>query len=261
MFRGLKLAGSGVRAAFLICGVMLARAEAASSTVATTVLATPEIVPQSYKVNGEQTGFLVDIIKEAFRRAGRPVEIRLLPWARCLWETRHGSIDGFFPVFVTPERQSELSFSQEILMIQTQSLFVREGAPVSFDGDLSKLAQWRIGLVYGTSYGPRFDGFLAQRSLDPDEHQSSLQNAIKMLAGGHIDLFPGDRQTVIQTAASLGLSDRIAELSPPIEFVPAFLAYTRLRNLEQISADIDKSLQSMKEDGFYETKFRQYYPQ
>jgi polar amino acid transport system substrate-binding protein len=240
--------------------MVFARAEAAS-TVTPTILATPEIVPQSYTVNGQQTGFLVDIVKEAFRRAGRPVEIRLLPWARCLSETQHGSIDGFFPAFVTPERQSYLSFSREGLMIEAMSLFVREGSPISFDGDLSQLAQWRIGLVYGTSYGPRLDGFLAQHSLVPDEHQGSLQTAIRMLAGGRIDLFPGERQTVIRTAASLGLSDRIVELSPPIEIVPAYLAYTRLRELDQISADIDKSLRSMKEDGFYDTKFHQYYPQ
>jgi polar amino acid transport system substrate-binding protein len=261
MFRSLMWAGSGAWAALLICGSVIARAEAASSTVTPTVLATPEIVPQSYTVNGEQTGFLVDIINEAFRRAGRPVEIRLLPWARCLSETQHGSIDGFFPAFVTPARLSYLGFSQESVMIETVSLFVREGSPISFDGDLSKLAQSRIGLVYKTSYGPRFDAFLTERRIASDEPHGSLQNSIRMLAGGRIDLVPGDRQTVIRTAASLGLSNRIVELSPPIEMVPAYLAYTRLRDLDRLGADIDRSLRTMKEDGFYEAKLRQYYPQ
>jgi polar amino acid transport system substrate-binding protein len=229
--------------------------------VTPTVLAAPEAIPQSYIVNGEQTGFLIDIVKEAFRRAGRPVEIRLLPWARCLSEARHGGVDGFFTAFMTPARQSVLGFSLEPLMTQTQSLFVRKGSPITFDGDLSKLGKVRLGLIYDTSYGPRLDRFLAQRPSTQTEQHDSLETVIKMLAGGRVDVLPGDRQSVIQTAASLGLSDQIVELSPTIETVPAYLVYTREWDMGPIIADIDKSLRSMKEDGFYDTKLRQYYPQ
>jgi len=260
MFRAVRLAFSGAGIALLIwCGDFLC-SEAASTTTPT-VLAAPNAIPQSYSVNGEQTGFLVDVVKEAFRRAGRSVEIRLLPWARCLSETRHGRVDGFFTAFLTPARQSVLGFSVEPLITQTESLFVRKGSPITFDGDLSILDKLRLGLIYDTSYGPRFDRFLAQRPSTQSEEHDGLETVVKMLAGGHIDVLPGDRESVIQTAASLGLSDQIVELSPTVETVPSYLVYTRAYDMGPVIADIDKSLRTMKEDGFYDTKFRQYYPQ
>jgi polar amino acid transport system substrate-binding protein len=71
----------------------------------TLVLAAADSVPTAYVDNGKQTGILVDVVTEAFKRTGDSVEIAIMPWARCLTDVKAGKIDGIFSVYRTPARQ------------------------------------------------------------------------------------------------------------------------------------------------------------
>jgi len=48
----------------------------------TLVLAAADTWPTAYLVDGRPTGMLVDLVTEAYRRAGHSVEVKLMPWAR-----------------------------------------------------------------------------------------------------------------------------------------------------------------------------------
>lgn len=96
----------------------------------TLVLAAAESAPTAYIDHGKQTGLLVDVVEEVFKRAGYRVALRLMPWARCILEVKEGKIDGIFSIYLTPERQAFLSYAGEVLITQVQAFFVRKDATI-----------------------------------------------------------------------------------------------------------------------------------
>ncbi|WP_411991131.1 substrate-binding periplasmic protein [Agarivorans sp. DSG3-1] len=220
--------------------------------------AAADSIPTSYIENGEQTGILVDVINEAFERAGFTVEIKLMPWARCLKSVQEGTVDGIFSVYLTNERQTFLSYTNEVLITQIQAFFVSVNSSITFDGDIQQLADKSIGVINETSYGPRLDAALEKRLFkNVDEAQSSKSNVRKLLAG-RVDLIPSYRHVVFSTAKSLGAAHKIKQLSPPLEAIPSYLAFTRKRDFSTVIREYNKALSAMKEDGTYDMIFDKY---
>jgi len=241
--------------ALLALALLAARAGAAEGIV---VIATPDRMPMAYVENGKITGLLVDLTREAFRRVGKTVEVRLLPWPRCLADTRDGKADAVVTIFKTPEREAQFDFTQEELLHQTESLFVRKGTAISYDGDLGALAGKRIGIVYQTSYGPRLDKALGQSLFGAIETQRNMADLVKMLAYGRIDVLPGDRGRILGAADTIGMPDQISELLPPVENVSGYLAFTRFRDMSGLGNAFDVALRAMKKDGTYAANLAKY---
>ena len=223
------------------------------------VIATDGYRPVAWLEDGHPAGALCEVLTEAGRRAGIPVEFRFLPWARAMQETRAGRIDAIFPVFRTAERDSYLAFPEEVLMDERMAWFVRSDAPVTFDGDLKALAGRRIGVINQSSYGPRLDAALHDRTLPDPQNVTDTTGAVRILVAGRVDLVPGFDQGIWAEARGLGLDDRIRELAPPVEDVPAYLAFSRARDLSAESRAIDAALRTMKEDGSYRKILARYF--
>ncbi|WP_221076792.1 substrate-binding periplasmic protein [Agarivorans aestuarii] len=216
-------------------------------------------IPTSYIENGEQTGILVDVINQVFMRAGYTVEIKLMPWARCLRSVEEGTVDGIFSVYMTAERQTFLSYTSEALITQVQAFFVPIDSPIVFDGDFQQLAEKSIGIINGTSYGPKVDAAIEQGLFKAvDEAQNSKSNVRKLLAG-RVDLIPSYRHVVFSTAKTLGAAHHIKQLSPPIEAIPSYLAFTNKRDFSIVIGEYDKALSEMKSDGTYDRIFEKYF--
>jgi polar amino acid transport system substrate-binding protein len=224
----------------------------------TLVLAAADSRPTAFLVDGKPTGMLVDLVAEAYRRAGQPVEIRLMPWARCLGEARTGTVDGVFSSFKLPEREEFLAFSKEPLTTQVIAFFARLDSPLSFDGDLGKLREVKIGVIKGTSYGRKFDVAVADGTLRNVQESNSVDSNLKKLAFGRVDLIPSYRFVALDTARQLDLLSQIKEVSPPLDQVPTYLAFTRVRDLRKQSEGFDAALASMKQDGTYDRIIERY---
>lgn len=222
------------------------------------VLSTSNVVPTAYLVDGTLTGSLVDIVVEAFRRAGYPVEIRLLPLARSQAQVRTGEIDGMFALFKTPEREAFFDYSSEAMMFETQSFFVRTGSPILFDGDLTKIAKNKVGINNGSSHGVVLNQALEDGSFPDVERVSGLDSLLKMLTAGRLDVITSSREAIWAAAAHLRLQNDIRELSPPTSVEPSYLVFTRARDMSEVKRDFTLALKSMKEDGSYDKIVARY---
>jgi len=230
----------------------------AQSPTQTLVLAAADSVPTAYVDNGKQAGLLVDVIEEAFKRAGYRVEIRLMPWARCILEVKDGKIDGIFSIYLTPERQEFLSYAEEVLITQVQALFVRKDSAITFDGDLNKLAERRIGIVNQTSYGPRLDSALKNGLFKTVEPSHSASSNVQKLVHDRVDIIPSYRHVALNTAKTLGVAGDIRELAPTIEAIPSYLAFSNKRDYAKVIVAYNQALRSMKKDGTYDAIFSKY---
>lgn len=246
----LKTTLSGLLVALLIVSAPLG--------AETLVLAAANTHPTAFLVDGEPSGILVDLVTEAYRRAGHSVTIKLMPWARCLEEARNGAVDGVFSSFRLPERERFLAFPKERLSAQTIAFFARDNSPLRFDGDLGALSGVKIGVILGTSYGKRFDTAIEAGLLPRIDQGNSIEGNLRKLVLGRVDLIPSFRDVAIDTAKRLGLLEQIRELAPPIEVVPTYLAFTRVRDLGKLADDFDRAIASMRQDGSYQRIVERY---
>jgi polar amino acid transport system substrate-binding protein len=74
----------------------------------------------------------------------------------------------------------------------------------------------------------------------------SAENNLQMLVHGRVDLIPSYRYVALDAAIRLDSLSKIKELSPPIESMPSYLAFTKVRDLSRLSDDFDSALASMK---------------
>lgn len=218
----------------------------------TVVLAAANTQPTAFLVDGKPTGVLVELVSEAFRRAGHSVTIKLMPWARCLEEARTGQVDGIFSSFKLAERERFLAFPKEALSAQEIVFFARKDSKVKFDGSFGALRDARIGVILGTSYGKKFDATIDAGSWRSIDQTNSIESNLRKLTLGRIDLMPSFRDVAVAEAKRLGVFAQIRELSPAIETVPTYLAFTRVRDLGELAEAFDKSIIAMRHDGSYD---------
>ena len=239
----------------VLVSIMMARAAWAE----TLLLAAANTRPTAFfQVGGKPSGMLIDLVTEAFRRAGYQVEFKLMPWARCLAEAKTGAVDGVFSSFKLPEREQFLAFTSEALTTQAITFFARRNSTISFDGDLSTLREVKIGITIGTSYGKRFDAAVKGGALPNIDPTNNIDSNLAKLALGRIDLVPSVREVAMDAAKHLNLLSQIKEVSPPLESVSSYLAFTKVRDLSIPSNAFDKEMALMKRDGGYDRIVKKY---
>jgi len=222
------------------------------------VLVAADSAPTAYMVDGKPSGMLVDVVTEAFQRTGDQFEIQLMPWARCLAEVRSGRVDGIFSVFKLPERNEFLTYTSVPIITQVEAFFVPADSDVKFGGDMSKLGALRIGTIRGTSYGIKVDSALKTGVWPTVVETNSVDSLVGMLVLKRIDLAVGYRHVFLEAARKKGYLNEIRELSPGIDEIQSYLAFTKQRDYSEVIAGFDRALTSMKSDHSFEAIFEKY---
>lgn len=79
------------------------------------VLATHELCPYGCTgADGRFDGVAVQVVRCALGRLGRPLEVRVYPWARAQQEAHGGAVAGFFGASHSAERDAWAELSAEI---------------------------------------------------------------------------------------------------------------------------------------------------
>lgn len=223
------------------------------------VLAATETAFRQYEENGKPAGYIPDLLTEAFRRAGHPLKIRFMPWGRCLAEARAGTIDGVFGATKTPERETDLLFTDEVLIQETQSAFVRVTDKTPYDPTIDGLAEVRVGLMNASSTGSEFDKAVAEKRLHRVDVATSFDSLLHMLTGKRVEVIIADRLSVLGVAKKTGLQNEIRELPTPVLKDPVYVAFTKARDMSGASRDFSAALHGMKQDGSYIDVFAKYF--
>ena len=222
------------------------------------VLVAADSAPTAYMEGKRPTGILVDVVTEAFQRTDHQFEIQLMPWARCLAEIRSGRVDGIFSVFKLPEREEFLTYTSVPIITQVVAFFVPADSEVTFGGDISKLGNFRIGTIRGTSYGVKVDSALKTGVWSTVVETNNIDSLVGMLGLKRIDLAVGYRHVVLEAARRKGYLDKIRELAPGIDEIHSYLAFSRQRDYSEVIADFDRALTSMKSDRRFEAIHDKY---
>jgi polar amino acid transport system substrate-binding protein len=218
---------------------------------------TLEYPPYEYSEDGIIKGMAVEIVTETFKSMGHDVKIEIWPWARSIEMLKNGEADGIFTFFKTPEREEFTHFSKEVLLSQKMSFWVKNNSVVTFDGDLSRLQNYKFGVVRKTSYGSIFDNAVKNGTLKVYESYT-IEECINQLINGRIDIWVSNRAGAAFELKKAGKYLEVREVIPIIQNIPAFVGFSKKRHLEELRNDFDKALSRFKKSLKYSRIVKKY---
>lgn len=187
-------------------------------------------------------GQMVELIRRVFQRMGRPVQIELLPLARALLQMETGAADAMFTVKKTPEREAAYLFSSVPVLQQDYVFFTLDDSAQLFRGDLAAMADTRIGVVGGTSYGPRFDAAVKQGLLRRLETSSSHEASFRKLLAGRMQAVICSRVVGLALLQQLQAGGRVKISGPVVDTTQSYVMFNRRSVTPQLVAQFDRAL-------------------
>lgn len=228
------------------CVVLLAAVgEVRTALSATVVQFDANSPPTMYRSpEGRAEGLYPEIVREAFQRMERPIEVRAVPFKRLMRDLQSGrSAAG--GVVRTRQRATFAAYSAPYAVERIEVLSRADGA--SRFTRLEDLHGHRVGVVRGWSYGDRVDEGAARAQWQVEEVDSDVQNLSK-LASGRIDY-----ALVNHLAADLLMDDpRFSALirgEVPVVEIGIHLALPRGGADRDVLREFDVRIASMRADG------------
>lgn len=234
----------------ILCSIMILLY---SSTVFSQSLSlvTLEYPPYIYEVRNEVKGMAVDIIREVFKRMDIVVDIKVFPWLRALKKIELGEADAVFTVYKTDERMIYIDYSNEVVIQQIVSLFVRSDSEIVFSGNVNDLAEYKIGVVRGVSYGTVIDVAVESKQLKNIFITESGDKSFSFLLANRADIIVSNKYGAYYILDNMNKKGLVKELQPEVESIPSYIGFSKARNLKKIRDIFDEVLMEMKNDGTY----------
>jgi polar amino acid transport system substrate-binding protein len=212
--------------------------------------------PYVYQTSqGEVQGVWIDLTKQIFQQMNQPIHISLATWSEALKAIKDGRADAIF-AYKTPEREEYLDFSSQPLALQTITLFALKKSLLNFTGDLNTLRNDRLGIIKEMSYGSILDQAIRNDNFKIVYSQNLPENNAHLIQG-KIDILAAHKHSEWVLLKKLGLENQIVALSPDIQQVPSYLAFSKAKNLTDIKNKFDQTLNQMKNEGTYQKIFDQ----
>jgi polar amino acid transport system substrate-binding protein len=206
--------------------------------------------PPYFAQDLKHSGSFAYIVSEAFKAGGHQVRFSFVPWKRALSMAEGGELDGSPGWKTTDERRKTFLFSDAVIT-STSVIFHLKRTTFTWQ-KLDDLVSHRIGVTAGYSYGPDFDGAVAQKRLTTDPAKDDL-TALKMLLSGRTDLLVMNRDVGLDILHRQLTAEEAAEVTyetRPIDEQPSFLAIARsCPRAEQLIADFNRGLATVKQQG------------
>lgn len=195
------------------------------------------------------TGMLPEMCQLLFERLRQPMQFDVVPWARAVLMLKTGEADGLIPMFKSPEREAQFSFTKVPVYRADMSLFGRVGELPKWTR-LSDLYGFSFVKLRGALFAPDFDQAVSSGAIRCEE-ASSLATAIRMVDARRVDFAAAARLSGLQLIASEGLGHRVAALEPPLFRQEFHLAMPRKAFSTQLLSAIDTEVARAQADGSF----------
>ncbi len=213
--------------------------------------------------NGNITGILVDVIREAVRQTGHEVEFRIDPWKRVLQEVAVGNADAAFNAGLTEERSAWGHYHDSVLIDETYVFFSH--GPMTLSSELSEAPGLSVGIQLGYYYGERFDRMLKNQPFRALEVSQTIPRNLQLLKAGRTDVFIGDLLPTMYYLKEMGLENQIqivraSETGLPlvVSTSPTYVAFSKRRVEPGYVREFDEALQTIKADATFDSILQSY---
>lgn len=107
--------------------------------------------PYNCDPNSSSPGYMIEIAKTVFEKAGHSVDYQIMPWTRTLAEVRKGTING--AIGASMDGDKDLIYGEEVLGMGLYSFFANSKTTWTFT-NVKSLEQITLGLIQDYEYTP-----------------------------------------------------------------------------------------------------------
>ncbi len=190
-----KLIGGFMKKSLIVLGLIVAVVtfiQAPLYGLQSIKLATVNWAPY-YGENLNNQGFVTDLAKEAFKRAGYSMTVEFVPWKRALELAKNGHYDGLLGAYYNEDRTK---FFQYSIPVSSSNIVIIHRKSTALPNKLYKLkdlANYKFGTVNGFSYGKEFDNAsYLKKDVSPN-----LETNLLKLYKGRFDLAVVSREVML----------------------------------------------------------------
>lgn len=223
--------------------------------VACSLSLAPQTMPDA---NGQPTGYAVEVLQAVARQLDWEIEVRYMSWLRVVREAQLGRCDLVLTALRRTDYQDFLSFPREPVLQQSNVLLVRAGSGIRFDGDLERfMRQHTVGLYQDKAVDERFEQLRRAPWARLDVSVDAAQNMNKLLHG-RFDAAIENEMTAVHELRKLGRLPEVTVLQPPLNVVPAYIAFPHAGRLVQQVARFDRAMVDFRKTNAFDALNRRY---
>lgn len=205
--------------------------------------------------DGQFTGMGADLVRLLAQRHSYQPRFELYPWRRAMEMVSSGRADVLVAPYKSLERQRILRYSEQAFLQDEVAFYVRSDSMPVWEGDYNLLKGRRIAIINGWAYGSAFAQALPQLRTSVT---NSVENGLKMLVHGHVEMFASNRRDTDPVIVAGGWQDRLMALAPLIDVLPAYFAFPLTARFPQLPAQFDELLLDLKKNGELARLARRY---
>ncbi|ALG71167.1 amino acid ABC transporter substrate-binding protein [Azospirillum thiophilum] len=207
-------------------------------------------------------GLVTDMVRRAFALQGRQYDVRFMPWKRGYDGVVAGRFLATFPYVRTPERESEVLFSDPVIEVR-QFVYLSNRTAMTFHGPTgdreetagsSGAEEFRGRTVcqpVGYALPPELEALVERKGLTR-QTPSDLGACVRMVATGRADAFIIDEYSAAAAIARSGLADDIRMSERPYAVVTFHLVVGRATpGADSTVAAFNDGLKALKSQGAY----------
>jgi polar amino acid transport system substrate-binding protein len=216
-------------------------------------ISTGEWAPWSGK-DLPHNGFVLHVVKEAFKNAGYNVQYKFYPWKRAYSMVASGKVQASAYWYESDKRKQDCYYSDK-LTEEKIVFFYKKTNPMSDWKSLEDLQDYKIGASRGVTYTDKFWKLAEQGVLDLDVANDDLTN-FKKLVKGRIDIFPSAQvmgYKLLRDNFSPEVVETIETNPKPLATTTGHLLLPKNRDdAQELLKAFNQGLQELKDSGRYD---------
>jgi polar amino acid transport system substrate-binding protein len=178
--------------------------------------------------NTDAPGYMVEIARMAFAKAGHTVTYEVLPWTRAIKEGRDGDITGIIGAY--HEDAPDFIFPENELGLLGNEMFVQTENPWRYTGIVS-LENITLGVIADYAYSEELNAYILAHQNDSERIQiatgeSPLESNIHKLERGRLTAVLETTPVFWYTVGQLELNDRFRSAGIATEPQKAYIAFS-----------------------------------
>jgi len=212
--------------------------------------------PPFFSTNLEGGGFMPQLVRETFHRAGYDVDIQFMPWRRALALVATGQADGLVGAYYTKERAKFMAYTD--LIARNEEVFVRaKDNPFLYTGQ-QDLRKYSIGALDGSAPYERLKGDNFETTAS-----TSFEHVFLKLGAKRIEVMLIGRAVMNHMLATnpklASLQEQLEVLEPPYYTGEFFTTIIKARSdADEIVLAFNTALSEMKTDGSLKALLAKY---
>lgn len=187
-----------------------------------------EWCPYNCVPGSDRPGYMIEIAQEIFNRAGHQVDYQALNWMRSIAETRTGRYTAI--VGAIAEEAPDFIYPNEPQGMSSDGFARRKGATFRYTGQAA-FEGLTLGAIRGYDYHEGVDAYIKKHGSDRSRVQltagdDALQQNLKKLATGRVDIVVDDQNVLRLAIQDLGLGDQLEIADSDGAPEPAYIAFS-----------------------------------